>query len=429
MFLPSVEPRKAGSPPRGPMDHVLARKALLVAMAAPRPMRSARPLANALERAIEHNHPGAAQPDQRPNTTGHVPRPRHLGPPVKPRALDEAARTTTTPLAEYSGLLESRVLRVGRLIPPTTRFLQDATALHYVNNGHSTLRPATSLPTLTIPRSSAPLSPIPAARLQAPRTAPGPDRGARHTAGAPAGLGIAEQAMQGTWMPLDLPASMEVDTTTNTAAPPSPDAEGLPSPDAPAPSSPLTNGSNHKRRRHIVRPPSRTLSDDAIITHLGALKWFAALSRLQLDALRARARCIAFARYSTIIRHGAVGSTFYLLLDGRVRVLAEEHGISFVLPDHSREGRGRRYFGEAALISATKREATVVAIDDCHVLAIHKEDLLGMPVDVSEIKNVVCAKMLEKVPPLRGLPTASREALGELLQVEVRTRHQLPTCP
>ena len=79
---------------------------------------------------------------------------------------------------------------------------------------------------------------------------------------------------------------------------------------------------------------SLSLDDDEYITrHLSELRWFRHLTPEQLGTLYGRARHRGFARYSTVIREGTKGAAFYLILRGRVRIVSEQHGISFDLPD------------------------------------------------------------------------------------------------
>jgi hypothetical protein len=60
-----------------------------------------------------------------------------------------------------------------------------------------------------------------------------------------------------------------------------------------------------------------------------------------------RADHLHFDRYRTIIREGAMGFRFYLIIKGKVRVSAEAADICFELPNAA----GRRYFGETSLVS------------------------------------------------------------------------------
>jgi signal transduction histidine kinase len=78
-----------------------------------------------------------------------------------------------------------------------------------------------------------------------------------------------------------------------------------------------------------------------------------------------------FAPGTVICQEGALESTFYILLDGEVRVTkwindSEERGLKLL-------GRGD-FFGEMAIIHNAPRAATVSAIRSCRVLELRKDD-------------------------------------------------------
>ena len=121
--------------------------------------------------------------------------------------------------------------------------------------------------------------------------------------------------------------------------------------------------------------------------HLRSLQWFQALSNDDLATLLGRAVVHSVPRYATIIREGSVGGYyFYLLLSGSIRITSEEFGISFILDGASAAG-GRRYFGEAALVTSVRREATVTALKECHLLSLTAADMEGLSVDVLEVRG------------------------------------------
>ena len=45
-----------------------------------------------------------------------------------------------------------------------------------------------------------------------------------------------------------------------------------------------------------------------------------------------------------------------------------------------------RYFGEAALVTAVRREATVIAVEDSYLLTLTSTDMEGLPVDTKEVR-------------------------------------------
>jgi CRP-like cAMP-binding protein len=82
-----------------------------------------------------------------------------------------------------------------------------------------------------------------------------------------------------------------------------------------------------------------------------------------------------YAAGEMIVRQGEPGSRFYVITDGEVEVVHEEpDGRQVPL---ARLGPGR-YFGEIALLRATRRTATVRAATDVGVLGIARRDFTAL---------------------------------------------------
>jgi CRP-like cAMP-binding protein len=96
------------------------------------------------------------------------------------------------------------------------------------------------------------------------------------------------------------------------------------------------------------------------LSTLAEVPLFNGLSKRQLRRIAKLARVRRFAPGSTMVRTGDPGKSFYVLLDGKARVVRVN-------------GRARRlgagdYFGEMALLDGAPRSAAVVA--DGEVLAL-----------------------------------------------------------
>ena len=115
-------------------------------------------------------------------------------------------------------------------------------------------------------------------------------------------------------------------------------------------------------------------------------------------------------RWSTIIREGAVGSIFYVLLKGSVQVTSTS-GLNLML------GAGVA-FGEGALVTSVRREATVVALEPCHLLQITAENCDDLGVELSLLRSHVIGLMLSKIRFFSLLDVARRNAIGALLEIE-----------
>ncbi len=82
-----------------------------------------------------------------------------------------------------------------------------------------------------------------------------------------------------------------------------------------------------------------------------------------------------YAAGEVIVRQGEPGGRFYVITDGEVEVVREQpDGGEVAL---ARLGPGR-YFGEIALMRATRRTATVRAVTDVGVLGIARRDFTAL---------------------------------------------------
>ncbi|NLE75854.1 MAG: cyclic nucleotide-binding domain-containing protein [Chloroflexi bacterium] len=104
---------------------------------------------------------------------------------------------------------------------------------------------------------------------------------------------------------------------------------------------------------------------------LQRVELFSGLGEDDLAAVAALARERSFPRNAAIWQQGELGTTFYIILEGRVGALVvDENGLeqlSRVL------GRGDT-FGETSLLTGETREATMIAVTACRLLCISREE-------------------------------------------------------
>ncbi len=109
---------------------------------------------------------------------------------------------------------------------------------------------------------------------------------------------------------------------------------------------------------------------------------FSDLSDEQIAKLLTVVSQTKFKEGETIIREGEIGNTMYILLDGRVEVSKsltlkvsrqefEEREKSFI----RLEGKDHACFGEMAMLDSDERSATVVALTECTVFVIERDNL------------------------------------------------------
>ena len=179
-----------------------------------------------------------------------------------------------------------------------------------------------------------------------------------------------------------------------------------------------------RRTRTSATGSEHLLSRSEVVEYLGRLQWFAGLSHEQLQTLYSRAKLKQLPQDAAVTCEGSWESyCFYILLAGAVCITSCECGIPLLLPQDSGPQAGRRHFGEAALVARVRREATVSAVKDCHLLSFTLEDMAGLPVDLRDVRIPVISNMLAKVPFYKDLPQGVRDGLGAFMGVEYHGLH------
>ena len=157
--------------------------------------------------------------------------------------------------------------------------------------------------------------------------------------------------------------------------------------------------------------------DSELEKRVKQIQWFKNMPMHEVRDLLHRSRHRLSPKYSTIIREGCVGSTFYVLLKGTVQCTTTG-GLDVTL-------HAGASFGEGALLTSVRREATVTTSEACHLLQIVAADLTGLTVEWQDLKDHVIAQMLQKVRFFAPLPRDKRVRAARLLQIEYFSENQI----
>jgi CRP-like cAMP-binding protein len=109
-----------------------------------------------------------------------------------------------------------------------------------------------------------------------------------------------------------------------------------------------------------------------LVGHLQGSDLFGDLSPVQLRRLARLSNVVSFKRNDHVFREGDTGDSFFLVLDGAVRISRQVPGMGEEALAILRPGSG---FGEMALIDEAPRSADAIAHERCKLLVLRKEDL------------------------------------------------------
>lgn len=144
-----------------------------------------------------------------------------------------------------------------------------------------------------------------------------------------------------------------------------------------------------------------TKAHDDTPTLLRSAALFAALTEDEMRAVSQRLRSRHFARGETIIRQGDGGDRFYLLRLGRAEVLYRDSaGVSHKVNELTRGD----YFGEAALLTGERRNATIRALTPVDALTMSRNDFNRLLRDEFAAVQGKVETAIRRVGLLRQIP-------------------------
>lgn len=142
-----------------------------------------------------------------------------------------------------------------------------------------------------------------------------------------------------------------------------------------------------------------------------------ALSDQELGILVSTIRVCRFARGEVLMREGDEGDRFYILRKGKVEILAKEQGGD--VQKHIRDieaSSPENFFGEIALLTGGKRNATIRAVTDVEVLEIGRDGFAklfrAMPGSGASLAEVAGRRSMEttEATTLTAIAPAAHEA-------------------
>ncbi len=126
-----------------------------------------------------------------------------------------------------------------------------------------------------------------------------------------------------------------------------------------------------------------------LTTVLEAVPLFEGLSHKQLRKVADLADVARFMAGATLVKQGVVGDSFYVVLTGQAKVIANKRTLNRLLPgDH---------FGEISLLDGGPRSASVVAETEMTLVIITQKDFLAMLAKDPEITVVLLEGMARTV--------------------------------
>jgi CRP/FNR family cyclic AMP-dependent transcriptional regulator len=107
-----------------------------------------------------------------------------------------------------------------------------------------------------------------------------------------------------------------------------------------------------------------------LMTVLRAVPLFEDLSQKQLKKVADLAEVARFMAGATLVKQGEIGDSFYVVLTGQAKVVANKKTVNHLLPgDH---------FGEISLLDGGPRSASVVAETEMTLVIITQKDFLAL---------------------------------------------------
>ena len=137
--------------------------------------------------------------------------------------------------------------------------------------------------------------------------------------------------------------------------------------------------------------------EQEIITELRQVDFLRELRNEELQLLLPGVTLLKFGSGETIVREGDAGDSLYIIRSGEVEVVAAANGAHEV---HIRNLTRPAFFGEMALMTGERRNATVRACTDAELLELSREGFVELfkshPETAAEMGEIIALRMSER---------------------------------
>ncbi len=127
------------------------------------------------------------------------------------------------------------------------------------------------------------------------------------------------------------------------------------------------------------------------------LPFFSGLSKAELAIIYAKSRVVEYRKGQIIYEEGSAPSAFYCIISGRVQIYAKDKDGKQSILEYLHRGK---YFGIISLLTNETHSVTSVAINDCSVLVINKNDfdsvLEGIPRLAIDLSRTLSRRLKRK---------------------------------
>ena len=117
--------------------------------------------------------------------------------------------------------------------------------------------------------------------------------------------------------------------------------------------------------------------DERHVELLGACRLFSGVGRDVLERVAAKATEVDFPAGHVIARQNEIGTGFFVIVEGRVRVVRDGQRLAELGPGD--------FFGELSVLDGQPRNAQVTALGPCRCLAVASWDLEALLLDVPRL--------------------------------------------